>query len=106
VCTVLYIARSPGRSQIVSDILARFSAIEPMCFAADGLEALTLTNLFKPDVVLLDASLEKVGGREVARTLTQTRKTLKIVIVEESFNPAELLAILEEIIIATSSSHL
>lgn len=96
-CTVLYIAHSQERSQVVRDILERFPTLEPIFYTADGLEALTLINLFKPDVVFLDALLEKVSGAEVARTLALAHKTLKIVVIEESLNPLDLLTVLDEI---------
>jgi CheY-like chemotaxis protein len=101
VCTVLYIAHSQERSQAVQDLLTHVLLIEPMCFTADGLEALTLTNLFRPDLVLVDALLEKVRGSEVARTLAQAQRPQKIFVLEESFNTAELLIILTELTTAS-----
>jgi chemotaxis response regulator CheB len=98
VCTVLYIAHSQERSQVVSDLLGHFASVKPICYAADGLEALTLVNLCKPDVVLLDALLKKISGLEVARTLAHTQSALKSIVVEEYLQQAEILTILHEIL--------
>lgn len=98
-CTVLYIAHSQERSQVVRGILERFPTFEPILYTADGLEALTLVNLFKPDVLLLDTHLSKVSGAEVARNLVAMHKTLKIVLLEEVLNSLELCAIFDTIIV-------
>lgn len=63
-------------------LLLGFEGHEVRC-ARDGIEALRLYEEFQPDVVLLDISMPRMDGREVARrirALDIPRKTLLIAV--------------------------
>ncbi len=95
---VLYIACSQERSQTVITMFAHLPEVELVCYSTDGFEALTLAALIKPDVVFLDAALERLTGNEVARALKSfhsqhlQRTILKILVLGEYIGCSELLA--------------
>lgn len=49
--------------------------------AKDGREAVTLTQILHPDVILLDINMPKVGGIEAAKLIKQHSPSTKIVFV-------------------------
>jgi CheY-like chemotaxis protein len=55
--------------------------------ASDGVEGLRLAHETKPDVIVLDMLMPKLGGVEVLRTLKKDRKTKKIPVIALSGLP-------------------
>jgi DNA-binding NarL/FixJ family response regulator len=51
--------------------------------AADGEQALTQVNQLKPDVILLDLSIPRLSGVEVARSLRQILPSITVVIMSQ-----------------------
>ncbi len=65
--------------------------------AVDGEEALRLARVLSPDILLLDISMPRVNGIEVAKTIRHELPTLRIVIMtgyEENDHYNEALAVL------------
>lgn len=74
-------------------MLAADAEIELLCEAGDGVEALTLARELKPDVLLLDVDMPRLGGLEVARERRRCRDGFEIVFLtmhreEDLFNEA------------------
>lgn len=49
--------------------------------ATDGQEALTLARTFRPDIILLDLQLPRLGGLDVLRVLKMSTETIPIPVV-------------------------
>lgn len=58
----------------ISDILSFVLKQERLIFARDGHEAIRMAYETTPDLILLDMSLPKLSGWEVARSLKSDRK--------------------------------
>lgn len=56
-------------------------------FASDGLEALQKVEELKPDVVLLDIRLPKLGGIETARQIQKLNPNCKIIFLSGHLHP-------------------
>ena len=56
-------------------------------FASDGLEALQKVQELKPDVVLLDIRLPKLGGIETARQIQKLNPNCKIIFLSGHLHP-------------------
>lgn len=61
--------------------------------AADGVEALAAIKRLRPDVVLMDLALPRMGGIEVTRVLKASPKTRTIPIIAVSEFPDDVLKI-------------
>ncbi len=66
--------------QGIRRFLARYSQIEVVGEARDGLEAIQVVELLKPDVLLLDIEMPKLDGIEVARRLRMVSNQVHILI--------------------------
>ena len=62
----------------ISGILKSVSDIEVIGEARNGIEAIDLINTLRPDVVLLDAEMPKMNGRQVARKITEREIPVRI----------------------------
>jgi DNA-binding NarL/FixJ family response regulator len=62
--------------------------------AKDGLEALTLVQALRPDVLLLDVEMPELTGIEVARRLRGERKRPRILVLSAYDDPQYKLAML------------
>ena len=51
--------------------------------ASDGLNAVQLTNIHKPDLVLLDLSMPRVNGLEAAQQIRRNSPHLRVIIFSE-----------------------
>ena len=49
--------------------------------AADGREALALARQYKPDLLITDALMPKLDGREVARTVKEEHPATKVIVI-------------------------
>jgi DNA-binding NarL/FixJ family response regulator len=71
----------------LSALLSNDRSIELVGEAADGLEAIQLTEKLKPDVLLLDLGMPRVHGLEVIRRVREAQKTQVIVVSMHSDEP-------------------
>ncbi len=62
-------------------LLARDSEFEVVGEAADGYQALELVEQLKPDIVMLDVSMPRLNGIDVARKLSETAPSTRVIIV-------------------------
>lgn len=57
--------------------------IEVVCEASDGIEAIERAQKFKPDIVLMDISMPKLGGLEATVELKKTDPNIKIIVLTQ-----------------------
>ncbi len=62
-------------------LLARESEFEVVGEAADGYQALELVEQLKPDIVMLDVSMPRLNGIDVARKISETTPSTRVIIV-------------------------
>ena len=62
-------------------LLARESEFEVVGDAADGYQALELVEQLKPDIVMLDVSMPRLNGIDVARKISETTPSTGVIIV-------------------------
>ena len=62
-------------------LLARESDFEVVGEAADGYQALELVEQLKPDVAMLDVSMPRLNGIDVAKKISETTPSTKVIIV-------------------------
>ena len=62
-------------------LLSRESEFEVVGEAADGYQALELVEQLKPDVVMLDVSMPRLNGIDVAQKITEKTPSTRIIIV-------------------------
>ena len=65
--------------QSLTDLLSREGDLEVVARAPDGVEAVRLANVWRPDVALLDIQMPRLDGVEAARQIAQARPQTKIV---------------------------
>jgi DNA-binding NarL/FixJ family response regulator len=69
----------------VRALIRRMSAQEPDLLvvgeAADGAEAIRLTHVLRPNIVLLDLAMPRVNGLEALRRIKAERPSTKVIIV-------------------------
>jgi len=79
-CTRVLVADDNGTYGI---LLSRFVASQPdmevVGLASDGREAVQLTSLLRPDLVLMDLCMPGLDGFEVTRVLTDTQHDVKVI---------------------------
>jgi DNA-binding NarL/FixJ family response regulator len=67
----------------VCDFLEFAGGFEVVATASDGLNAVQLVALYKPDLVLLDLSMPRVNGLEAAEQIRLTNPDLRVIIFSE-----------------------
>jgi two-component system, NarL family, nitrate/nitrite response regulator NarL len=80
---VLVADDSPTALRSVCDFLEFAGGFEIVGTASDGLNAVQLTSLRKPDLVLLDLSMPRVNGLEAAKQIRLSSPDLRVIIFSE-----------------------
>lgn len=57
--------------------------------AGSGIEALFLIPIFKPDIIVLDLTLNDLSGEEVLKKLRENDKETKVIVITGNFYPEE-----------------
>jgi DNA-binding NarL/FixJ family response regulator len=74
---------SPTALQSVCDYLDFAGGFEIVGTASDGMNAIQLAALYKPDLVLLDLSMPRVNGLEAAQQIRLSNPDLRVIIFSE-----------------------
>lgn len=74
---------SPTALRSVCDYLDFAGGFEIVGTASDGMNAIQLASLYKPDLVLLDLSMPRVNGLEAAEQIRLTNPDLRVIIFSE-----------------------
>jgi two-component system, NarL family, nitrate/nitrite response regulator NarL len=80
---VLVADDSPIALRSICDYLEFAGGFEIVGKASDGLNAVQLTSLKKPDLVLLDLSMPRVNGLEAAKQIRLSSPDLRVIIFSE-----------------------
>jgi len=80
---VLVADDSPTALRSVCDYLEFAGGFEIVGTASDGMNAVQLTSLKKPDLVLLDLSMPRVNGLEAAEQIRLSSPDLRVIIFSE-----------------------
>ena len=80
---VLIADDSPTALRSVCEYLEFAGGFEIVGTASDGLNAVQLTSLRKPDLVLLDLSMPRVNGLEAAEQIRLSSPDLRVIIFSE-----------------------
>jgi two-component system, NarL family, nitrate/nitrite response regulator NarL len=80
---VLVADDSPTALRSICDYLEFAGGFEIVGKASDGLNAVQLTSLKKPDLVLLDLSMPRVNGLEAAKQIRLSSPDLRVIIFSE-----------------------
>ena len=80
---VLVADDSPTALRSVCDYLEFAGGFEIVGTASDGMNAVQLTSLKKPDLVLLDLSMPRVNGLEAAQQIRLSSPDLRVIIFSE-----------------------
>jgi DNA-binding NarL/FixJ family response regulator len=80
---VLIADDSPTALRSVCEYLEFAGGFEIVGTASDGLNAVQLTSLKKPDLVLLDLSMPRVNGLEAAEQIRLSSPDLRVIIFSE-----------------------
>jgi DNA-binding NarL/FixJ family response regulator len=80
---VLVADDSPTALRSICDYLEFAGGFEIVGTAGDGLNAVQLTSLKKPDLVLLDLSMPRVNGLEAAKQIRLSSPDLRVIIFSE-----------------------
>lgn len=74
---------SPTALRSVCDYLEFAGGFEIVGTASDGMNAVQLAALYKPDLVLLDLSMPRVNGLKAAEQIRLTNPDLRVIIFSE-----------------------
>jgi len=80
---VLIADDSPTALRSICDYLEFAGGFEIVGTAGDGMNAVQLTSLKKPDLVLLDLSMPRVNGLEAAKQIRLSSPDLRVIIFSE-----------------------
>jgi DNA-binding NarL/FixJ family response regulator len=80
---VLVADDSPTALRSICDYLEFAGGFEIVGTASNGLNAVQLTSLKKPDLVLLDLSMPRVNGLEAAKQIRLSSPDLRVIIFSE-----------------------
>ena len=84
---ILIVDDSERWRRSVRALLTIISSLEVVSEAADGLEAIQKCEELRPDLVLLDIHLPKMSGFEVARRLSESSPSTKILFLSSYQSP-------------------
>lgn len=82
---VLIADDSPTALRSVRDYLEFAGGFEIVGTASDGLHAVHLASVHKPDLVLLDLSMPRVNGLEAAQQIRLSSPDLRVIIFSELY---------------------
>ena len=77
---VLIAGDSPAVLQSICDFLERVGGFDIVATASDGQNAVELATAHRPDLVLLDLTMPRLGGLAAARQIRQLSRSLKMII--------------------------
>jgi len=80
---VLVADDSPTALRSICDYLEFAGGFEIVGTASDGMNAVQLTSVKKPDLVLLDLSMPRVNGLEAAKQIRLSSPDLRVIIFSE-----------------------
>jgi DNA-binding NarL/FixJ family response regulator len=74
--------------QWVSSLLSKQEHLQLVAEVSDGLEAVQKIQLLRPDLILLDLALPNLNGIEVARAISESAHSVKIMFVSNEIDAA------------------
>jgi YesN/AraC family two-component response regulator len=77
---VLIVDDTSRARQSMKALLDVWYQIEEVREAKNGAEAVQLVDVFRPDVILMDARMPKMGGLEATRLIKAKRPEIKIIV--------------------------
>lgn len=80
---VLVVDDNESVRRSICQILHSQAEIELICEAVDGADALQKVSEYQPDVVLLDITMPRMNGLEVAEFLKQKFPSIRVLIVSQ-----------------------
>ena len=80
---VLVADDSPTALRSVCDYLEFAGGFEVVCTASDGMNAVQLAALHRPDLALLDLSMPRLNGLEATKELRKSLPGLRVIIFSE-----------------------
>jgi DNA-binding NarL/FixJ family response regulator len=79
--TLLIVDDNAQFRALMREIVAEEPDFQVVGKAADGVEAMRMTQELRPDIVLLDLSIPRVSGLEVLRWIKAERPEIKVLVV-------------------------
>ena len=79
-CRILLVDDHPLLLEVLNRFLAEVSGIEIVARASDGLEAMSLAVVHRPDLVVTNLALPGLGGLELTRCLAAQPRAPRIVL--------------------------
>jgi len=84
---ILLVDDHPVVREGLRTVLLRQPGCEVVGEAADGIEALEKASVLRPDVMVLDVTMPRMGGLEVCRLARQKRPDLEVLFVTQHDSP-------------------